>query len=221
MTGATEFGWQTGRMTVAPSRAAVGSDRTAQLRAGGILIGVLAVVGAVLGPVWEAWSPPGPFGIVLTHGIQADESEAFVGGDGRFAMITVIVGLLAGALAWRLRPLRDVRGPYLALALAVGSVVGAALTELVGYLIRGDGTNFACAAGRCIDHLPLTVHMHALLFAEAIAALLVYTLCVAFAVSDDLGRPDAGSEPMPPPASVGPQPDPQQAWGHRDSPGPA
>jgi hypothetical protein len=216
-------------MTVAPSRAAVGSDRTAQLRAGAIVIGVLAVVGAALGLVWQAWSPPGPFGIVLTHGIQADETEAFVGSDGRFALITVIVGLLAGGAAWLVRPMRDVRGPYLAIALAVGGAVGAALTELVGYLVRGSGTTFTCAAGRCIDHLPLTVHMHALLLAEAIAALLVYTLCVAFAVADDLGRPDLRDgdvatpppPPPPPPPSFGPQPDPQQAWGHRDSPGPA
>jgi hypothetical protein len=199
------------------------SDRIAQLKGAAKVIGALAVVGALLGLVWEAWSPSGPAGAVLQQGIQADENEAFVGGDGRFALITVIVGLLAGVAAWQVRSLRGARGPYLALGLVVGAFVGAALTEWVGYLVRGNGNGFACtaASGHCIDHLPLTVHMHALLLAEAIAAILVYSLFVAFAVDDDLGRPDPGRRARGVPPSVWPEPDPQQTWGYRDGSGPA
>jgi hypothetical protein len=178
-----------------PDRAAdVRSDRLAALKVAGLLIGAMAVVGAMLGVVWELWSPPGPAGAVLADGIQADESEAFIAGDGRFALITVIVGIAAALVAWYARPFRQARGPFVAVALAVGGVAGAALTELVGYLLRGSGTSFACSAqtGKCIDHLPLTVHMHALLLVEAIVALLVYSLFAAFAVSDNLGRPDPG-----------------------------
>ncbi|HZZ97618.1 MAG TPA: hypothetical protein VFE19_11395 [Jatrophihabitantaceae bacterium] len=206
-----------------PAVADVRSDRIAQLNGSVKVIGVLAVVGALLGLVWQAWSPAGPAGAVLQQGIQADENEAFVGGDGRFALITVIVGLLAGVAAWQVRSLRGARGPFVALALVVGGFVGAALTEWVGYLVRGDGNGFACtaASGRCIDHLPLTVHMHALLLAEAIAAVLVYSLFVAFAVDDDLGRPDPGRRARGVPVSVWPEPDPQQTWGYRDSSGPA
>lgn len=171
------------------------------------MIGALAVLGAVLGIVWEAWSPPGPLGVVLSAGIEADESEAFVAGDGRFALITVIVGLVAGVVTWYLR---RVRGPYLAVALAVGALAGAALTDLVGWALRGDGRSYTCGDGttKCIDHLPLTVHMHSLWFLEAAVALLVYSLFVAFAVADDLGRPDVGHHPAHPGSQVGASPQP-------------
>lgn len=175
------------------------ADRLLQLRAAGLVLAVLAVLGVVLGPVWELWSPPGPAGAVLPQGIQADETEAFVAGDGRFTLIVLIVGVLAAVAAWYLPALRRARGPYVALALAVGGVAGAALTEYVGYLIRGQGSHFACdsATGRCIDHLPLTVHMHALLLVEAVVATLGYSLFTAFAVADDLGRPDPAQRPWP------------------------
>jgi uncharacterized membrane protein YeaQ/YmgE (transglycosylase-associated protein family) len=228
----------------------VRSDRSAELKACAVLIGVLAVLGAALGIVWEVWSPPGPAGAVLEHGIQADESEAFIGGDGRFALITVVVGLIAGVVAWRARPFKQARGPYLAIALALGGVVGAALTEWVGNALRGAGNTLACASATrtCIDHLPLSVHMHALLLTEAVAALLVYSLFVAFAVADDLGRSDPGrvspsrapadrpqlpapvgsigsgppTEPIAPvPRSAGAEHDAQQGWGDRDGAGPA
>jgi uncharacterized membrane protein YeaQ/YmgE (transglycosylase-associated protein family) len=202
-------------MTVVDSpapAAVVRSERAVQLRASGLLILGLAVLGALLGPIWQAWAPPGPAGAILAKGIQADETEAFVSGDGKFGLITIIVGLIAGIVAFQLRPFRQARGPYLALALAVGGFVGAALTEWVGYLIRGTGAEFVCTApgGRCVSHLPLTVHMHAVLLVEAILAVLVYSLFVAFAVDDDLGRPDPNRPVYVPPdvedESVGQQP---------------
>ena len=176
--------------------AAQRSDRAVQLRAAAYLIGILAVVGIVLGPIWEVWSPPGPAGAVLSQGIQADETEAFASGDGKFIVLMLLVGLIIGIVAFLVRPFRAARGPYVALGLAIGGVVGAALTELLGYVIRGQGTHYRCTAssGTCIDHLPLTVHMHAALLVEAILAVLVYSLFVAFAVDDDLGRPDAARE---------------------------
>jgi uncharacterized membrane protein YeaQ/YmgE (transglycosylase-associated protein family) len=215
-------------------------DRLGQLKVCGILIAVLAVVGAILGVVWEAWSPQGTAGLVLEHGIQAVESEAFVAGDGRFAVITGVVGLIAGVLAWYLRPLQRMRGPLVAVALVIGALVGAALTEWVAYLLRGDGNHFECnsATRVCIDHLPLSVHMHALLLVEAILAVLVYSLFVAFAVADDLGRPDPWRAPKPDlpddpasafaapggstaPPPLGTQGGAQHAEGHGDAPGPA
>lgn len=181
-------------------------ERTDQLRAGGVIVAVLAVIGALLGPVWELWSPPGPAGVILPAGIQADESEAWVAADGRFALITAIVGLIAGLLAWYLPRLRRVRGPYVVLALAVGGFAGAGLTALVGWALRGDGKHFTCGSATCINHLPLTVQMRGLWFLEPFLAVLVYGLFVAFAVADDLGRPDRPRQrdvaPPPGPAEV-------------------
>jgi hypothetical protein len=231
----------------APAQPDVRSDRQVQLKAAGLLVAVLVVVGVVLGPIWAAWSPAGPAGAVLKHGIQADETEAFIGGDGRFALMVLIVGLIAGVATWYVKPLKATRGPYVAIGLAVGGAAGAAATEWVGYLVRGQGSSFDCNSdtGKCITHLPLSVHMHALLLLEAIAAMLVYSLFVAFAVADDLGRPDPNrstppvlpptgwAEQPPPPApvsfaapasspappSIGTEGDLQQRWGNGDTAG--
>jgi hypothetical protein len=125
--------------------------------------------------------------------------------------------------------------------LAIGGILGAAFTELVGWALRGDGSKYRCGDGTftCINHLQLTVHMHALLLIEALAALLVYLLCVAFAAADDLGRPDPGQSPPHEPiaaadfgdpvgsrvasenpvGSVGSPGDLQDGWRHGDAPG--
>lgn len=169
---------------------AVADERRQQLRAAGLVAAVLAVLGAVLGVVWEVWSPPGPVGIQLSEGVQPDETEAWVAGDGRFAVIAIVVGLIAAILAWQLPALRRARGPYVALGLSVGSVAGALLADLVGWALRGDGADYRCGAGTCIDQLPLTVHMHGLWFLQAFVAVLGYGLFVSFAAADDLGRPD-------------------------------
>jgi hypothetical protein len=144
----------------------------------------LAVLGAPLGVLWQAWSPPGPLGLVVTPGaIQPDETEAFAAGDGRFAVIGIAVGLLAGGLLW-LR--RSTRGPVAVLALTVGGLLGAGATAWVGHLVRGGSTSGK--ADTLIQHVPLTVHAHGLFVLEAAVAVLVYVICAAFAERDDLGR---------------------------------
>ncbi|HEY8302068.1 MAG TPA: hypothetical protein VIG48_09225 [Jatrophihabitans sp.] len=201
---------------------AASSERRRQLRAAGLAAGALAVLGALLGPVWAAWSPPGPIGIQLTQGVQPDETEAWAAGDGRYALIAIVLGVLAAVLAWYLPVLRRARGPYIAAGLAVGALAGAALTDLVGWAVRGDGPSYHCGAGTCIAHLPLTVHMHGLWFLEAFIAVLGYGLFVAFAVADDLGRPDHRPVRSTEPASavsVGPQHQPQDGGRHGDAAG--
>jgi hypothetical protein len=178
------------------------------------LVVVLVVVGAVLGLVWQAWSPPGPLAAVQAGGIQADETEAWAAGDGRFAIIALAVGLLAGLLVWFVRGLR---GPLGVLALMTGGLAGAAVTNAIGHVVRGPGTTYSCGSdtGRCIEHLPLTVHMPALYLLEPLAAVLVYGLLVAFAARDDLGRADGWRRPASVPAGR----DPQDGWGYRDGAG--
>jgi hypothetical protein len=170
-------------------------ERQVQLRAAALILLTLAAVGAALGVAWQAWSPPGPFGIIFGDGTQPDETETFAAADGRFAIIVGAVGLLAGIGVWLVR---RARGPYVVVALAAGGIAGPALTWLVGHLIRGEAHTFVCypASGKaaCTDHLPLTLHMAGLLFLEPAIAILVYGLLVAFAHHDDLGRPDPTRE---------------------------
>lgn len=202
-------------------------ERRAQWRAAALVVAVLAVLGAVLGLIWQAWSPPGPIGIRLPDGIQPDETEAWAAGDGRYTIIALVVGAVAAVAAWYVPVLRRVRGPFVAAGLAVGALAGSALTDLVGWAVRGDGTDYTCGAGTCIDHLPLTVHMHGLWFLEAFIAVLGYGLFVAFAVADDLGRPEvrggpsanASAGPEPVASSAGPQYQPQDGGGYGDAAG--
>jgi hypothetical protein len=183
------------------------------------LAGAMLVAGVLLGVIWTAWSPPGPRGGVLKAGIQPDETESFVSADGRFALLTAVVGVIAGICAWYLR---RQRGSLLALALAAGGLGGSLLTDWIGHLVRGEGRTYACGTetGRCIEHLPLTVQMHGLLFLEAAVAVLVYSLFVAFAVDDDLGRPDPAREARLARRSVRPQGGVEDAWSEGDRPGP-
>ena len=190
-------------------------DLATAAKASVVTIVVLGVVGAGLGLVWQVWSPPGPVAAIESGGIQAGESEAWAASDGRFAVIVAGVGLLAGLLAWAARASR---GPLLVLGLTAGGFVGSVLTDLVGHLVRGNGNTYPCGSetGKCIDHLPLSVHLHALFLVESMIAVLVYGLLVAFAARDDLGRPDPVHDRL----SVRAGGEPDYGGGYRDGAGP-
>jgi hypothetical protein len=161
--------------------------RRIERRVAGALFAALVVLGVPLGAVWELISPPGPLGVRLPAGIQADESQAFVEADGRYAVIVLIVGLVAGVVAWLLKA---ARGVLLAVALTAGTLAGSLIADLVGHLLRGQGPTQQHGGLTYYEHLPLQVRMPALLLLESVVALLVYAVCVAFAARDDLGRPD-------------------------------
>ena len=177
----------------APTRPQTPTD-TGQLRAAGLLFVGLAVLGCLLGPVWSWWSPPGPLGERIPAGVIADETEAFIAADGRFALLTTVVGLVAGIVMWFVR---SVRGPWIVAALGLGGLVGAVLTGVVGHAVRGRGQQVRVTAQVSrIDHLPLQVHAGGLLLLEGAAAALAYGLCAAFAAHDDLGRPDPARDAL-------------------------
>ncbi len=172
--------------------ACAASAARTDLRVAGALVLSLAGFGAVLGLIWAWWSGPQQRAYVIAPGqlYPFDEVETMAGADGRYFVLVGVTGLLAGAVAyWGRR--RD-RGPLMAVALGVGGLAGAALTWWVGYL-SGGGT-YDGAAKTIIKQLPLSLHMHGLLLVEPAFALLVYGLSTAFAVSDDLGRPDPQRE---------------------------
>jgi len=149
----------------------------------GLLIG-LVVVGAIAGAGWAAWSRTPTRGLVYTaHSIIPDQTEGFISSDGRFVIITAVIGLAAGLIAWSRRAHR---GPLMIVSLGVGTVVGAALTDLVGRLLGGGKDSGK--VNTLLARLPLEVHATGLLFVEGVLAVGLYTLCAMFVAPDDLGR---------------------------------
>jgi hypothetical protein len=197
-----------GRYTIAaptPAPPAPAAADTRQVRAAGLLFVALAALGCLLGPVWSWWSPPGPFGERIPAGVIADESEAFIAADGRFALLTTSVGIVAALVMWFVR---SVRGPWIVAALGLGGLVGAVLTNVVGHAVRGEVHAVRVAPGvYTINHLPLQVQASGLLMLEGAAAALVYGLFVAFTARDDLGRPDPGRDAVRALAQRGREPD--------------
>jgi hypothetical protein len=205
------------------------------LRAAVLVAVALAVAGALLGLLWAAWSPPRPAAEVLGGGSFAvlDETESAIAGDGRFLILTVALGLVAALLAWFVLPAR--RGATLLLGLCVGVGVGGLLMELVGHLTGGGsftGRRYLLTDGTRREitlHLPLSLHEQGLLLVGPAVVALVYGLFVAFAVRDDLGRPDdvrdrlraaaAPPQPFGDPRSVRAGDYPQYGGGYGDAPG--
>jgi hypothetical protein len=166
---------------------------TTPVRNCGVLVAAMAVLGALAGVVWAVWSPPRPPGLVVPGGTETLETEQWIAADGRFALIVALLGLVFALVAWRAR---RSRGALPLLALAVGGVAGGLLTDLVGWLLGGGSSGGPVNTRH--EHLRLVVHMHGLLFLEALVAVLVYGVLVAFAAEDDLGRPDPWHDPQPP-----------------------
>lgn len=166
----------------------VADDTLADARVAVVIIGVLAVVGAALGPVWSAWSGPQQRAFVIAPGklFPYEEVETRAAADGRYLVLVAGVGLLAGLAVWLFRARH--RGALMVLALVAGGLAGAALTWWTGHL-TGGGT-YHGKPETTIPQLPLSLHMRGLLFVEPAVAILLYGLCVAFVARDDLGRPD-------------------------------
>jgi hypothetical protein len=165
---------------------------------------LLIAAGVAVGFAWLWWAPARPAGLVVVPGgIQVDETESFVAGDGRFALLAGLVGLAAGLGVWWWQ--RAARGPVVALGLAAGAGAGSWLAEAIGRLFGGG--RGSAPAGTTLAHLPLSVHMHALRLLEPMTALLAYAVCTAFAGRDDLGvaAPVAGADALTVPSVPGNQ----------------
>ena len=162
------------------------------LYVGGWIIAALALVGIPMGLIWQAVSPRSAGLVTPSGAIIPDETEAFIGADGRFALLTGIAGLIAAIVVWTRR---SWRGPATVVALALGGVVGALVTALMGHLTGGGRSTGKAGA---VIMLPVSLHATGLLFFEAAIAVLVYGLLVAFTTRDDLGRTESAAHPEPP-----------------------
>jgi hypothetical protein len=156
------------------------------------VIGSLAIVGAALAPLWVHLAPRLAFRVDQPGRALpvVPEAEEYIGADGRFVFLTLVVGVVAGLVCWLVR---RSRGPLVLLALAAGGLLGAAITWWLGMRI---GTGYQPAdlqqVGKII-YQPLTLRAKSALVVEPVAAVVVYLLGVGFTPRNDLGRQRASS----------------------------
>lgn len=191
------------------------AGRRDELRVAALVAGWLWIAGLLLGWIWALWTPAGPLGEHVSGGLLTTEDEAWATADARFAVITAAVGLLAAVALWFVKP---ARGPFVMLGLAVGTVGGALLSDLLGHLIDHQTNSARYVKQGLVQHLALRVHATGMLFVEGVVAVLVYGVLVAFARDDDLGRPDPSHRPWSE-RSVGAQHGLQHGGGDRDGAG--
>jgi Protein of unknown function (DUF2567) len=152
------------------------------VRAAAMLAGALVVVGILAGVLWSMISPHGQGVVVSKTEIIPFEQENWIAADGRFALITAVIGLVVGAAAWFWRAQR---GPVLVAGLAIGAGLGALLTALVGYWLS---SGYDSGAVNTQIRLRVQVHSHGLIALEAVLAVAAYLVGVLFSGPDDLGR---------------------------------
>lgn len=113
----------------------------------------IAVLGPLAGVLWAWLAPPVHYVVVDGRALLAQpESQAMIGVDGRFAVITALAGVGCGVLAY-LAGGRD-NDVALVLGLAAGGLAAALLTWRVGHLFGLDAFERAVrdgADGRAVD----------------------------------------------------------------------
>lgn len=173
-----------------------------ELAAAGAVVLGMAAAGLLAGLLWAWLAPRLEYRVVRPNLALpvVPEVEEFVAADGRFVVITLVAGALAGALCWWSR---RTRGPALLVALAVGGLAGSAVAWRFGMLL-GPGYEEADlqVVGRVIRQ-PLELGAQAALVVEPIAAVVVYLLATGFAAHNDLGRSD-DQPAVPPPYGQAP-----------------
>ncbi|MDQ1730535.1 MAG: hypothetical protein QOK10_694 [Pseudonocardiales bacterium] len=144
-----------------------------------IVFGGQLLLGLIAGLIWLAWAPK-TVGYLIPGANNAtlfipDESENQIAGDGRYCLLTVIVGAAAALLAWYL--LRHRRGPLTLTALALSSLLSSLLARWIGEVLS-SGHN--TGALRTAIQPTLTLHALPLLLVQSFVAVLVYTALAGF-----------------------------------------
>ena len=184
----------------------------ADLRASALLSAVLAACGLPVGLLWWALAPRAEFRVTADGPVPVGNpsSELSVADDSVLVLLLVGLGLLAGAVAWRLRRLR---GVAVLLALSLGASLAALLAWQLGELLGPGPTEAELARVGAVVTTPLRLSALPALATAPFSALLAYLLGVAATRTDDLGR--AGAGPVADADAHGPDGAPVPAGRHR------
>ena len=108
------------------------ASRTRQdLRAFGVIVVGSVLLGAPAGLIWSRVAPHLTV-TVNKDGVSADNLEstkAFIGADGSYLVVMLVMGLICGGMAWWLARRS---GPFAVAALVVGGVLAALIAASVG-----------------------------------------------------------------------------------------
>jgi hypothetical protein len=166
--------------------------------AGLVLVGVLAAI------IWVLATPTMNYQINDSGqlAVLSTEPEQPVAADGWFAIIAVVVGLLAGFRVWWHTKGHE---PGVVFGLVVGGLLGSVTMVAIGGLLRPSTLEDAASAGSGTRlHAGLAIHSPGVLLLESVAAVLVWLILDLLIPRDD--PPVAPLEPTftPPPKHAGP-----------------
>jgi hypothetical protein len=165
------------------------------------LVAAQLVAGVLAGLVWRM-TAPSSVSYLLSGGdgkppfVIPDESESQIAGDGRFVLLSVLLGVVFGLAAWWLRTMR---GPVVLGALAVAGLLSSLLARAVGELLSTGSSHRQLNAAFTPQ---LSLHAGPALAVQAFFAVLVYTALVGLSSDPDLADPDpagghASADPNP------------------------
>lgn len=175
------------------------------------LVLVLALAGVPAGLAWWALAPRATFRITEAGpelvGTLSD--ELLVADDAVFVLVLTVVGLLAGAAAWRLRRRR---GVATVVAVAVGALATGVVAWQVGEVLGAGPTEAQIADVGARVTSSLTLGSPVALAVAPFLAVLAYVLAALKSHDDGLGRTVEVALPgaQAPPTAGPPVPDPER-----------
>jgi hypothetical protein len=182
----------------------------ADVRASLRLVVVLALAGIPTGLAWWALAPRAVFRITEAgpEPLGSPSAELLIADDAVFALVLAVAGLLAGAVAWRLRRRR---GVATAVAVAVGALATAVVAWQVGEVLGVGPTQAQIEEVGARVTTSLTLGSPAALAVAPFVAVLAYVVGTLTSHDDGLGRPVEARVPgARDPAAGSAVPDPER-----------
>ena len=163
------------------------------LTAAALTVIVLAVAGGPLGLLWHYLSPTVPVINVGDRRIVVNDPspEEYIAADGWFTLLGLAFGLAAAIGAWML--LRRHRGPWLLVAVTLGTLAGAVVAWQAGRLVdRGAYQRWQETSAQAATYqAPPDLHAYGVLLVPAFAAVIALTLMAGWSNDPDLDEPGA------------------------------